>query len=71
MRLIDSIKFCGKFELPLRGRDETKNSDNPRIYRGLIDLMAELDNVLADHLKTATVFKGTLKPFKMNFGLHV
>ena len=60
-RLIDAIKFCGKFELALRGRDESKDSDNPGIYRGLIDLMAELDNVLADHLKTATVFKGTSK----------
>ena len=56
-----NIKFCGKFELALRGRDESKDSDNPWIYRGLIDLMAELDKVLADHLKTATVYKRTLK----------
>ncbi len=60
-KLIDAIKFCGAFELALRGHDETETSSNPGIFRGLINLMAELDQVLAHHLATATVFKGTSK----------
>ena len=60
-RIIDVIKFCGQFELALRGRDESEGSQNPGIFRGLVDLMAELDNKLAHHLEKATVFKGTSK----------
>ena len=60
-RIIDVIKFCGQFELALRGRDESEGSQNPGIFRGLVDLMAELDNKLAHHLENATVFKGTSK----------
>lgn len=39
----------------------TESSDNPGVFRGLVDLVASLDNVLEDHLKTVTVFKGTSK----------
>lgn len=60
-KIIDCIQFCGAFELALRGHDETESSDNPGVFRGLVDLVASLDNVLEDHLKTATVFKGTSK----------
>ena len=58
-KIIDAIKFCGAFELALRGHDETETSNNPGVFRGIINLMAELDNVLANHLANATVFKGT------------
>ncbi len=61
-KIIDCVKFCGAFELALRGHDdETESSDNPGIFRGLVDFVASLDNVLEEHLKTATVFKGTSK----------
>ena len=59
--LIDGVKFCGVFELALRGRDESEGSSNPGIFRGLVQLIASLDEVFEEHLKTATVFKGTSK----------
>ncbi|XP_058629145.1 zinc finger MYM-type protein 1-like isoform X2 [Onychostoma macrolepis] len=60
-RIIDCVKFCGAFELVLRGHDESETSDNPGIFRGLVDFVASLDGVLKEHLENATVFKGTSK----------
>lgn len=60
-RIIDCVKFCGAFELALRGHDESENSDNPGIFRGLVDVVASLDSALKEHLESATVFKGTSK----------
>lgn len=60
-RIIDAIKFCGAFELALRGHDESVTSKNPGIFQGLINYAAELDKTLKKHLETATVFKGTSK----------
>jgi hypothetical protein len=60
-KIINCIKFCGVFELALRGHDETDVSLNPGIFRGLINLTAELDAALKDHIEKATVFKGTSK----------
>jgi hypothetical protein len=60
-QIINCIKFCGVFELALRGHDETDVSLNPGIFRGLINLTAELDAALKDHIEKATVFKGTSK----------
>ncbi|XP_030575216.1 uncharacterized protein LOC115772910 isoform X2 [Archocentrus centrarchus] len=60
-RIIDCVKFCGAFELALRGHDESKSSENPGIFRGLVDFVASLDGVLKEHLENATVFKGTSK----------
>ena len=51
--LINCVKFCGVFKLALRGKDESKGSNNPRFFHGLVDLVASLE--------TATVFKGTSK----------
>ena len=39
-KIIDAVKFCGAFELALRGHDESDTSENPGIFRGLIDLVA-------------------------------
>ena len=58
-RIIDCIKFCGNFELSLRGRDEITNSDNPGVFLGLVKMTSEMDSILKSHLETATVFKGT------------
>ncbi|XP_071058707.1 zinc finger MYM-type protein 1-like [Pseudochaenichthys georgianus] len=60
-KIIDCVKFCGGFELALRGHDETDTSNNPGVFRGLVNLLASLDSVLEEHLKTASVFKGTSK----------
>ncbi|KAL1277160.1 hypothetical protein QQF64_023833 [Cirrhinus molitorella] len=58
-KLIDYIRFCGAFELTLRGHDETETSVNPSVFRGLVDLVASLDNIMQEHLEHATVFKVT------------
>lgn len=58
-KIIDCVRFCGAFELALRGHDETKDSDNPGIFKGLINFTAELDGAMKEHLDSATVFKGT------------
>ena len=60
-KIIDAVKFCGAFELALRGHDQSDASENPGIFRGLIDLMASIDHELEVHLENATVFKGTSK----------
>lgn len=60
-KIINCVKFCGAFELAMRGHDETDSSDNAGIFRGLVDLMASIDRDLREHLENATVFKGTSK----------
>ncbi|KAF0022279.1 hypothetical protein F2P81_025455 [Scophthalmus maximus] len=60
-KIIDAVKFCGAFELALRGHDESDTSENPGIFLGLIDLMASIDHELEVHLENVTVFKGTSK----------
>ncbi|GBM24686.1 hypothetical protein AVEN_46186-1 [Araneus ventricosus] len=57
----DCIPFCGVFELELRGHDESEDSLNTEVFRGLINFSPELDSSLKDHLTSATVFKGTSK----------
>ncbi|XP_069936675.1 zinc finger MYM-type protein 1-like [Cherax quadricarinatus] len=60
-KIINCIKFCGKFELPLRGHDETSSSKNPGVFRGLVDFACSLDSSLDAHIHNAAVFKGTSK----------
>ncbi|XP_078522463.1 zinc finger MYM-type protein 1-like [Lissotriton helveticus] len=60
-KLIDCVRFCGAFELALRGHDEQEGSSNKGIFRGLVDFVASLDSAMDTHLKSATVFKGTSK----------
>lgn len=60
-KIIDCIKFCGAFELALRGHDESADSVNPGVFRGLVNFVASLDAVVHEHLQSATVFKGTSK----------
>src|SRR5215469_2661102 len=57
--IINCIKFCGSFELALRGHNENESSTNPGVFRGLINFTAELDNSLRAHLEKASVFKRT------------
>nr|CAI5856785.1 unnamed protein product [Callosobruchus analis] len=46
-RLIMCIKFC-----------ETSTSDNPGIYVGLVNFTAQIDALLAIHMKGSQVLKG-------------
>ena len=48
-RLIDCVKYCGVFELALRGKDESEGSSNPVIFVGLVDLVVLLDEVFEEH----------------------
>ena len=58
-KIIDCIKFCGEFELPLRGHDEHVDSTSPKVFRDLLDLTSNLDSSFKSHFETATLFKGT------------
>lgn len=54
-------KFCGAFELALRGHNEKSHSENPGIFRGHINSSSILDNTLKLHLTQSKVFKGFSK----------
>lgn len=58
-KIIDCIKFCGAFELALRGHYESADSVNPGIFRGLVNFTSTIDDILKEHLKTSKVFQGT------------
>lgn len=61
-KIIDCIKFCGNFDVPLCGcDDETDDSVNPDVFRGLVNFASRLDPDLRNHLETNTVFKGVSK----------
>ncbi|CAH1971560.1 unnamed protein product [Acanthoscelides obtectus] len=54
-------RFCGAFELALRGHDEKENSENRGIFKELVNFSTELDNELKVHIQCAKLFKGTSK----------
>ncbi|CAG9765578.1 unnamed protein product [Ceutorhynchus assimilis] len=56
-RIISCVKFCGVFELALRGHDEKEDCLNRGIFKELINYSAELDNMLKEHLENSSVFK--------------
>ena len=60
-KIINIIKLCGKFELPLRGHDEKAGSNNPGVFLGLIEYTCSLDSSLETHIDSSKVFKGTSK----------
>ncbi|KAJ1180580.1 hypothetical protein NDU88_005801 [Pleurodeles waltl] len=47
--------------IALRGHDETEESLNPGVFRGLVDFVASINSAMEAHLKSATVFKGISK----------
>ena len=57
-KIIDCVTFCGKFELPLRGHNETSQSSNPGVFQGLLEFAGKLDESLKSHFMKSTVFKG-------------
>ena len=58
-RLIDCVCHLAIHELPFRGHSEGEDSVNKGNYRGTLELISKYDEILDNHLKTATVFKGT------------
>ena len=60
-KIIDCLKFCRKLELPLRGHDESAESENPGGFQELVNFSCSLDSSLDAHLRSTTVFKGTSK----------
>ncbi|XP_030759734.1 zinc finger MYM-type protein 1-like [Sitophilus oryzae] len=60
-KILNCIKFCGAFELALRGHDECEISENPGVFRGLINFVAELDFIFKDHLEHSKSFKEVSK----------
>ncbi|CAH2012683.1 unnamed protein product [Acanthoscelides obtectus] len=60
-KIINCIRFCGAFELALRGHDEKENSENRGIFKELVNFSAELDNELKVHIQSAKLFEGTSK----------
>ena len=42
----------------------SEDSLHPGIFRGFVDLVADLDTALAEHLSNATVLKGASKTFQ-------
>ena len=60
-KIIDIIKFCGHFELPLRGHNETDDSENPGVFLGLVQYTSKFDVSLKAHLNSGKAFKGTSK----------
>ena len=57
-RLINAVCLLAKLELPFRGDDESKTSNNRGNYLELLDYTAQYDPLLKNHLDTSTVFKG-------------
>ena len=60
-KIIDIIKCCGYFELPLRGHNETDDSGNPGVFLGLVKYSSKFDVSLKAHLDNGKAFKGTSK----------
>ena len=58
-RLIDSVLFLAKQELPSRGHEESESSLNRGIYVELLNLLREYDPLLDKHLESSALFKRT------------
>lgn len=49
-KIVDCIKFCGAFELALRGHDESADSNNPGVFKVLPNFSAKLEASLRDYI---------------------
>lgn len=58
-RLIDAVIFLGKQECPFRGHNESSYSTNKGMYIELLEFLSTYEQTIANHLKTATIFRGT------------
>jgi len=60
-RMIHVVCFLGKQELAFRGHRENNESSNKGNYLELLDLLAQEEQLLKEHLLSSTTFKGTSK----------
>jgi hypothetical protein len=60
--IIDYIKFCDKFELPLCGHDETVQPPNLAFFQGLLEFAGKLDESCKTHFLK---FKGIRRTSKI------
>lgn len=58
-RLIQAVVFLCKQELAFRGHREGETSSNKGNYLELLDLLAQREQLVRDHLASSTAFKGT------------
>jgi hypothetical protein len=63
--------LCAKFELPLRGHDESSDSVNPSLFRELLEFAGKLEENIKSHFETATVFKGNCKTIQNDCILEI
>lgn len=58
-KIINCIKFCVRFELPLRTQDETIESENPALFPDLLDFACSLDPSLHNYVDNGRVYPCT------------
>jgi hypothetical protein len=59
--IIDYIKFCDKFELPLCGHDKTVQLPNLVFFQELLEFAGKLDESCKTHFLKFKVIRGTSK----------
>ncbi|XP_061095772.1 zinc finger MYM-type protein 1-like isoform X2 [Conger conger] len=62
-KIVDRVKSCGAFERAVRGRGETRTSEDPGVFGGSVNFDAALDEVLAEHLGNGAWFPGSSHAF--------
>jgi hypothetical protein len=51
VRIVAAMKFCAKNNLPLRGSNEKIYQDSNDIFLGTIEMIAEFDTVMQEHIR--------------------
>ena len=70
LQVIHSIKFCGKFLIPVCGHDGTWNSPKPGVFRGFLEFVESWRNPWNPIYWTPNILGDTQKLYKINFRLH-
>jgi Domain of unknown function (DUF4371) len=60
-RVIDSLKFSGRNELPIRGHDERESSEKKGVFLEFLFEQSKSDGILESHLKSEGGVKNTSK----------
>ena len=60
-KIMNYLKFFGKFELSLRDYDKSAEFQHPEVFLGLVNFFWLLDSSVNAHLRSATAFNGTVK----------